>query len=108
MRACVDAPIGVRYDKLGAGEAAEPATASLSGRYFCDDDGDGLDSDGDPAVVGLTVTLLSADGEFVASTTTDTNGNYSFGDLTAGTTRSHLHLKLEKCSSHVAWAKTVA
>jgi uncharacterized protein YfaS (alpha-2-macroglobulin family) len=35
--------------------------------------------------VGDTVTLTNSAGTVVATTTTDSNGNYSFGSLAAGT-----------------------
>ncbi len=71
---------------------------SLSGRYFCDNNGDGLDNDGDvgagggsPGVAGITVALLDANGDEVLdgngdriTTVTDANGDYSFANLSAG------------------------
>ncbi|WP_421983320.1 SdrD B-like domain-containing protein [Roseibium sp.] len=80
---CANVFFGLKYDKLGAGETADPETAALAGRYFCDDDADDLDS-GDPGVQGVLVTLLSADGKVVARTTTDENGDYAFTNLRAG------------------------
>ncbi len=76
------------------GVCDKPEPGSLSGRYFCDtndnnqDDGNG----GEPAVPGVVVMLLDAngdpavdiDGNPVASTVTDANGEYSFGNLAAG------------------------
>lgn len=71
----------------------EDLPGSLSGRYFCDDDRDGLDNDGaDNGLAGVTVVLLDAngdpatdiDGNPVAAIVTDSNGNYSFGNLAAG------------------------
>ncbi|WP_422038329.1 SdrD B-like domain-containing protein [Roseibium sp.] len=80
---CANVFFGLKYDKLGAGETADPETATLAGRYFCDVDADDLDT-GDPGVQDVLVTLLSADGEVVARTKTDENGDYAFTDLTAG------------------------
>lgn len=59
---------------------------SLSGRYFLDNDSDGLDNDGtDNGVAGVTVELLDAAGNGLGIfETTDANGNYSFGDLEPG------------------------
>ncbi len=70
---------------------------SLSGRYFCDDDRDGLDNDGpngtaSAGIAGVVVMLLDAggnaavdiDGNPVAAVMTDSDGNYSFGNLAAG------------------------
>ena len=65
----------------------EPPTGSLSGRYFCDDDGDGLDNDGtDNGVGGIEVELTDADGNGLRIfTTTGPDGSYSFSDLAPGT-----------------------
>ena len=69
---------------------------SLSGRYFCDDDRDGLDNDGanggpSLGIAGVVVTLLDADGSEVldannqpVSVLTDDNGDYQFLDLIPG------------------------
>ena len=80
---CANFFFGLKYDKLGAGETADPQTSAISGRYFCDVDADDADS-GDPGVQDVVVTLLSADGEVVARTKTDADGNYAFTDLRAG------------------------
>ena len=67
------------------------ALGSLSGRYFCDDDGDGLDNDGPngglgEGVAGVRVDLLDANGQLTGIfTTTAADGSYSFDDLEAGT-----------------------
>lgn len=64
---------------------------SLSGRYFCDNDGDGFDNDGDtggegPGVAGIRVDLLDANGDETGQfTMTDAQGNYSFANLPVGT-----------------------
>ncbi|MEO0977876.1 MAG: SdrD B-like domain-containing protein, partial [Pseudomonadota bacterium] len=83
VKRCSDVFFGLKYDKLGAGVTADPETASLGGRYFCDDDADDLDTE-DPSVPGALVTLLTADGAVVARTKTDADGNYEFTDLAAG------------------------
>jgi VCBS repeat-containing protein len=63
---------------------------SLSGRYFCDDNGDGLDNDSDlggegPGVEGVRVDLLDENGDPTGQfTVTDADGNYSFANLPAG------------------------
>ena len=41
-------------------------------------DGDGIQDDGELGIQGVTVNLLDADGNVVATTTTDANGNYRF------------------------------
>ena len=61
---------------------------SLSGRYFCDtNDNDQDDNNGDePGIEGVVVELLDANGVATGiTTTTDADGNYSFGDLVPGT-----------------------
>ncbi|MCV6586981.1 MAG: carboxypeptidase regulatory-like domain-containing protein [Marinibacterium sp.] len=76
----------VKLSELDAGPK-EPPVGALSGRYFCDDDGDGLDNDGaGNGIAGVEVLLLDANGnETGLSTLTDADGNYSFTDLAPGT-----------------------
>ena len=60
-------------------------SGSLTGPVFTDTDGNGVDDGaGDPARAGVTVTL-SLNGTTVATTTTGTDGTYSFTGLPAGT-----------------------
>jgi hypothetical protein len=47
--------------------------------------GNGLRDKGEPGLSGWTVNLENAHGNIVATTTTDSNGNYSFGGLFPGT-----------------------
>lgn len=61
---------------------ADPETAEIAGRCFIDADGDGQD-EADVGFAGVTVELLR-DGEVVATTTTDADGEYSFAGLKAG------------------------
>ncbi|MEM7211730.1 MAG: SdrD B-like domain-containing protein, partial [Pseudomonadota bacterium] len=74
---------GEHEDNIDAG-VKDDATASISGRYFCDDDGDAVESSGDSALAFQTVWLLDAGGNVIETTTTDANGDYSFTDLKAG------------------------
>ncbi|MEZ7673694.1 carboxypeptidase regulatory-like domain-containing protein [Pauljensenia sp. 20925_1_27] len=58
---------------------------SLSGTVYRDDSRNG-DQDGtEPGYSGVTVQLLDASGNVIATTTTDANGNYSFSKLPDGT-----------------------
>ena len=58
---------------------------SLSGTVYRDDSRNG-DQDGtEPGYSGVTVQLLDASGNVVATTTTDANGRYSFSKLPDGT-----------------------
>ena len=61
------------------------ADNSLSGTVYRDDSRNG-DQDGtEPGYSGVTVQLLNASGNVVATTTTDANGRYSFSKLPDGT-----------------------
>ena len=65
------------------GEAPPPG--SLSGRYFCDDNRDGVDN-GEPGIEGVIVELLDANGNGTGVTTsTAADGSYSFTGLAPGT-----------------------
>jgi hypothetical protein len=65
-------------------------TFSTGGRLWFDVNGDGVQSDGEPGVAGVTVdavycpTSSSADGVRVQSATTDAEGQYRFENLLAG------------------------
>jgi uncharacterized repeat protein (TIGR01451 family) len=71
---------GVHYD------FPEVSGASLSGYVYADLDGNHVRSAGtDPAIAGATVELLdNASGTVLATTTTDANGFYQFGNLDPG------------------------
>ncbi|MEM7507266.1 MAG: SdrD B-like domain-containing protein [Pseudomonadota bacterium] len=58
-------------------------TGALSGRYFCDENNDDIDND-EPGIEGKLVTLIAADGNVVATTTTGPDGSYRFNDLQPG------------------------
>ena len=81
----------IQYCTLDGGEM--PADlGSLSGRAYIDADGDNTELNADTGEAeageaGLTVTLYKWTGtttEVAATTTTDADGNYSFGDLDGG------------------------
>ncbi|MFK8024758.1 MAG: SdrD B-like domain-containing protein [Ilumatobacter sp.] len=60
------------------------APLELGNRIFIDSDEDG-DGDGEePVPAGVVVNLLDGDGDFVATTTTDADGNYLFTGLDDG------------------------
>lgn len=57
-------------------------SGSIGDRVWADRDGDGQQDAEEPGIANVTVRLLSRDGSVVvATTTTDTNGFYIFGDL---------------------------
>lgn len=61
-----DTPIPVRLE------------ASLGDRVWSDDDGDGIQDDGEPGLGGIVVDLFDAVGNPVASAITDETGGYGF------------------------------
>ena len=64
---------------------------SIAGRVYRDSDKSGSYTDGEETFSGVTVDLLDKDGNVVATTTTDKDGNYSFSKLPAGTYRVKVH-----------------
>jgi fimbrial isopeptide formation D2 family protein/uncharacterized repeat protein (TIGR01451 family) len=57
---------------------------SLGDRVWLDTNGDGVQDADEPGLVGITVELLDASNTVIASTTTGTNGSYTFSGLPAG------------------------
>ena len=67
-------------------EGAAPLPGSISGTYFCDENGNAVRDGGDTPVAGVLVMLLDAGGNATGDQVfTDANGNYSFTGLAAGT-----------------------
>ena len=64
---------------------------SIAGRVYRDSDKSGSYTDGEETFSGVTVDLLDKNGNVVATTTTDKDGNYSFEKLPAGTYRVKVH-----------------
>jgi hypothetical protein len=61
-----------------------PCTAAIGDFVWKDLDGDGIQDPGEPGIPGVTVTLDTAGGVLVATTTTDASGGYLFGGLCSG------------------------
>ncbi|MCK6373166.1 MAG: carboxypeptidase regulatory-like domain-containing protein, partial [Zoogloea sp.] len=59
--------------------------ASIGDKVWADCNNNGLQDAGEAGVPGITVKLLDASGNVVATTLTDINGNYLFKDLMPGT-----------------------
>ncbi len=76
----VSLPVG-GIDGIDFGE--DPG--SIAGTIWEDVVWDGVDDGTEPRVPGVVISLLNTDGEVIASTTTDDNGDYRFDDLPAGT-----------------------
>ena len=62
----------------------EVAPASISGFVFVDGNGDCVHDDEEPGLEGVTIELRDATGITIATTTTDSNGQYTFGNLAPG------------------------
>ena len=60
----------------------EPAV--IGGNIFFDKNNDAINNAGDSDLPGFTVNLLTGLGSFVASTSSNEDGNFEFTDLTAG------------------------
>ncbi|WP_424967184.1 SdrD B-like domain-containing protein [Dinoroseobacter sp. S375] len=78
----IQVEIGDAIRDVDAG-VEDPGTAALKGRYFCDENDNDVD-DAEPGIGGVTVTLLTAAGVFVADTVTAADGTYEFTGLDAG------------------------
>jgi uncharacterized repeat protein (TIGR01451 family) len=59
--------------------------AALGDRVWIDTNGNGCQDPGENSLPGVTVTLLDSGGNSLATQTTDSNGNYRFNGLSAGT-----------------------
>ncbi|MEL6927723.1 MAG: SdrD B-like domain-containing protein [Cyanobacteria bacterium J06600_6] len=59
-------------------------TGSIGDFVFSDTDGDGVQDPDEPSISGVTVTLQNPGGSFVASDTTDPNGEYTFDNVAPG------------------------
>ncbi|MCP4548000.1 MAG: hypothetical protein GY835_16165 [bacterium] len=63
---------------------AIPDPAELGDHVWLDSDGNGVQDADEPGVEDVTVNLYDCDGNMLATTTTDADGYYLFGDLDAG------------------------
>ncbi len=59
--------------------------AQLGDKVWLDANRNGIQDDGEAGVEDVTVTLYDQDGDVLATTVTDENGNYLFDELCAGT-----------------------
>ena len=65
---------------------------SIAGEVFNDQTGDGILNGSDSGLAGWTVDLF-LNGKLDTTTTSDTNGNYTFGNLAAGTYRVRVEIQ---------------
>lgn len=57
---------------------------SIGDKVWEDLDGDGIQDAGEPGLAGVTVKLYNSSNSLIGTTTTNSNGNYSFNDIPAG------------------------
>ena len=58
--------------------------SSLGDKVWLDADKDGIQDSGEAGISGVTVNLYDCSGNLISTTTTDSNGNYLFSNLSAG------------------------
>ncbi len=69
-----------------------PAPIEIGNRVWLDDDSDGIQDAGEAGISGVTVELLDASDNTIATATTDANGYYIFSNDPSGTsTASHIY-----------------
>lgn len=66
---------------------ADPVKAKVGDRVWEDKDHDDIQDASEPGIGGVKVMLQNSGGSTIATTTTDANGYYQFGNLDAGTYR---------------------
>ncbi len=71
-------------------------TYAVGDYVWIDADRDGVQDAGEDPLAGVTVRLLNADGDVVATTTTDANGYYLFDELPAGDYRLEFQLTAQQ------------
>jgi protocatechuate 3,4-dioxygenase beta subunit len=80
-------PLGEGEDKMSIDLGLIPptGTSSLGNFVWNDVNKNGLQDANEPGIPGISVALLNANANLIASTTTDLNGNYQFVGLTPST-----------------------
>lgn len=61
----------------------DPQLGDINGQFLRDRDGDGI-LNGEPGIEEVTIILKSCDGNQIATTSTDSNGNFEFLNITSG------------------------
>ena len=61
-----------------------PCDALIQGTVFNDGNGNGVQDNGEPGIQGIFLYLYNSAGTRIATATTDSNGNYQFPNLCAG------------------------
>jgi SdrD B-like domain/RTX calcium-binding nonapeptide repeat (4 copies) len=81
---------GVRLNGASGGSkllGAVPLPTTIGDRVFLDSDADGIQDTGEAGAANVTVQLLNSSNAIVATTTTNSSGNYRFTVAPAGTYR---------------------
>ena len=65
----------------------QPITASIGDRVWNDTNGDGVQDAGEPGMSNMTVDLMDANGQVIGTTSTNSEGLYTFTGLRMGTYR---------------------
>ncbi|MEA2602424.1 MAG: large repetitive protein [Acidobacteriota bacterium] len=73
-----------KVDAVQINATCTPQTFSIGDRVWKDTDGDGVQDAGEPGISGVTVQLLNGSNTVIATTTTDSNGNYTFSNVAVG------------------------
>jgi|GEM_PF-2931480 len=63
----------------------DPAGSDIGNTIYADSDADGTQDPDEPGIPGVTVALLDANGDVIATTVTDENGEFIFPGLDDGT-----------------------
>ncbi len=74
--------LGEVWDAIDFGY--QPRTASVGDRVWQDRNSNGVQDPGEPGLGGLNVELRASDTSLLATTVTDSDGLYAFGELAAG------------------------
>ena len=74
-----------KVDVVRIDASCTPQTYSVGDRVWKDTDGDGVQDSGEAGLSGVTVQLLNSSNTVIATATTDSNGNYTFTNVTGGT-----------------------
>ncbi len=72
-------------DTVDFGFRQQPSgLSSIGDTVFNDTNGNGIQDSGEPGISGVTINLRDSSGNIVATTTTNSSGNYSFPNLPPG------------------------
>jgi len=77
-------PGDMRLDQDVGLVQGNPNQASVGDKVFADNNGNGIQNNGEPGIGGVTVKLQDSNGNTLQQTTTSGDGSYSFTGLTQG------------------------